>query len=91
MINNTDLSMTEDTVNGALESFTASTGIPVVLVVEEMEEVFEKTVNSASWVAVILAGIFLLIAVVMIVKSVKRRRQKQDDGYGPNHNDYDRY
>lgn len=91
LINNTDLSMTEDTVNGALESFTASTGIPVVLVVEEMEEVFEKTVNSASWVAVILAGIFLLIAVVMIVKSVKRRRQKQGDEYGPDHNDYDRY
>lgn len=40
LTNKTSISMTEDTVNDALKNFTESTGIPVVIVVEDMDEVF---------------------------------------------------
>ena len=40
LTNKTDISMTEDTVNEALKKFTETTGIPAVIVVEDMEDVF---------------------------------------------------
>lgn len=40
LTNHSDVEMTEDTVNRALEAFTEATGIPVVIVVEDMNKVF---------------------------------------------------
>ena len=40
LTNHTNIDMTEDTVNTALQSFTDATGIPIVIVVEEISEVF---------------------------------------------------
>ena len=40
LTNYTRLEMTEDTVNEALKAFTEATGIPIVIVVEYMDEVF---------------------------------------------------
>ena len=91
LTNHTDLSLTQATVNDALERFTASTGIPLVIVVEEAEEVFEKTLSGGSWFAVIIAAVLLILAVSLIVKAVKRRRNDPDDRrYNPD-SDYDRY
>ena len=39
--------MTEETVNSALQSFTEETGIPIVVVVEDIEDVF-VTVQDES-------------------------------------------
>lgn len=91
LTNYTDLSMTADTVNAALESFTASTGIPLVIVVEDVEEVFGKTVNGNSWFVLIIAAVLLILAVSLIVKAVKRRKQNPDDDRYNRNNDYDRY
>ena len=40
LTNKTDIPMTEDTVNEALKKFTETTGIPAVIVVEDIEDVF---------------------------------------------------
>lgn len=40
LTNKTKLSMTEETVNDALQQFTETTGIPMVIVVEDMDQVF---------------------------------------------------
>lgn len=40
LTNKTKLSLTEDTVNDALQQFTETTGIPLVIVVEDMDQVF---------------------------------------------------
>lgn len=47
LTNNTFIEMTEETVNSALESFTEETGIPIVVVVEDIEDVF-VTVQDES-------------------------------------------
>lgn len=91
LTNYTDLSLTAQTVNTALESFTASTGIPLVIVVEEMDEVFDKTIDGDSWFALIIAAVLLILAVCLIVKAVKRKNKNpEDDRYNRN-SDYDRY
>ena len=73
--NETDISLTADTVNNALESFTASTGIPMVIVVEETEEVFGRTISGDSWIGVILAVALLIGGILLIVRAVKRKGQ----------------
>ena len=91
LTNYTDLSMTTETVNAALESFTATTGIPLVIVVEETEAVFGKTINSNSWVGLIIAAVLLIAGIALFVKAIKgRNRNSEQDRYNRN-NDYDRY
>lgn len=83
LINNTSLDITADTVNSALESFTATTGIEVAVVVEDAEEVLPRNFDYFS---VIIAVIFIGLAVVMIVKAVnskdkKGKKDREDDNY----------
>ena len=40
LTNKTNIDMTEQTVNDALENFTETTGIPIVIVVEDVDDVF---------------------------------------------------
>lgn len=47
LTNNTFIEMTEETVNTALQSFTDTTGIPIVVVVEDIDEVFVTTTDSS--------------------------------------------
>lgn len=90
LTNRTDLSLTADTVNTALESFTQATGIPMVIVVDEMEDVFGKTVSKGSVVTLVIGALLLILAIYLIVKAVKRKNQNPDDRYD-RQNDYDRY
>lgn len=92
LTNHTALSMTEDTVNSALTAFTDATGIPVVIVVEDMVDVFGKNESSSASAGLIL--ILILIAVVGIVLLVKwlKKRKKQGDGgddYQSRYHDFD--
>ena len=97
LINKTELSVTPDTVNSALVSFTEKTGIPVIVVIEDAEEVLPK---NFDYVSVIIAGILIIVAIVIIVKAIKSRPKKQEDdgSYKGNKNqnnrfdsDYDNY
>ena len=87
MVNNTSLSVTPNTVNPALVSFTQATGIPVVVVIEDADEILPKNFDYFS---VFIALIFIVIAIVLIVKALKSRKIKnEDDGsYKNNNNDY---
>lgn len=77
-INNTSLSMTKDTVEDALDNFTATTGIPIVLVVEDMEEVFGKTITSGDMSGIILSLGFIALAIFLIVKALKERKNSNN-------------
>ena len=77
LVNDTNLVMTEDTVNMALEQFTQITGIPCTVVVEEAEAVFGRSVSTFSWVSVILVGVVALIVVVNLVQKKKQKEEKQ--------------
>ena len=87
LVNKTDLDVAPDTVNSALVSFTQATGIPVVVVVEDAEEILPKNFDYFS---VIIATVLIIIAIVLIVKAVKNRKSKnsEDDGSYKGNNGY---
>lgn len=90
MVNNTTLAVTPNTVNPALVSFTEATGIPVVVVIEDADEILPK---DFDYMSVIIAIIFIVIAVVLIVKAVSasRKSKNEDDGSYKNNNNNDNY
>ena len=79
LTNKTSISLTESTVNGTLEEFTAKTGIPVVVVVEDIEDVFPKTINSSDIFIVIISIGLVILAIVLIVKAYKKSKEKKED------------
>ena len=91
LTNKTSISLTESTVNSALEDFTSKTGIPVVVVVEDIEDVFPKTISPEDIFIVIVAIGLMIVAIVLIVKAIRSNKKKpQDDGsyHGGNNNNY---
>lgn len=76
LVNKTEISVTPDTVNAALISFTQKTGIPVIVVIEDAEEVLPK---NFDWFSIIIAGILIIVAIVIAVKAIKSRPKKQED------------
>ena len=81
LTNRTDIDLNESTVNTALEHFTSTTGIPVVVVVEDIEDVFPKTISFADIVTVIFALGMIVVAIVLIAKAIKSNKKKtEDDG-----------
>lgn len=83
-INNTSLAMTKATVEDSLVEFTNATGIPIVIVVEDMEEVFGKTVTTTDWSGIILSLGFIALAIFLIVKAVKEKKKLKSDGNNSN-------
>ena len=78
VINYSHLSITEKTVNDALEQFTADTGIPAVIVVDTMENVFGKTVPTSTIITLLVLVVIIVIAIVMLVKGFKKRREDEE-------------
>ena len=76
--NHTDLSVTAETVDRSLENFTEQTGIPVVIVVDDMETVFGKTVPLGDVFVVFATVGVVALAVFCIVRSVRRRKAAQE-------------
>lgn len=91
LINETDLSITTETVDSALESFTESTGISFVILVEEAEEVFGKTIHKGNIVFLFVAAGLLILAIVMLAKGFKRKKRNPDDDFYEKDQGYDRY
>lgn len=83
--NYSSLELTESTVNDALADFTDATGIPTVIVVEDMEDVFGKT-TSGRTVKTVIVVVVLIFAIVLISKGFRRRK---NDGYDNRYRDFD--
>ena len=73
-INNTSLNIIGSEIEDSLESFTASTGIPISLVVEEAEAVFGKTMPASYIVSIIISLIFIGVGIFLIVRIVRMKR-----------------
>lgn len=70
-VNNTDLPMTDATVEAALQNFTATTGIPLVLVVEDAADVFvsnSSTVGRSTLIRIAVVGVIIVALVVVLIK-----------------------
>lgn len=82
LTNYSDLSLTKETVDDALQSFTEETGIPAVIVVDTMENVFGKTLPVGDIFIVIILLALLVLAIYLIVRALRNRKN-------PNQNQYD--
>ena len=81
LVNNTDIPMTDSTVNAALDRFTQATGIPVVILVEDAQDVFgstSTTVGEDSPVKISTATLVVLIISVTIIVVVIIRKKKEN-------------
>ena len=84
LTNRSSLTLNADTVNSALEEFTEETGIPVVIVVDNMEAVFGKTVPIYDVFTIIVVIALIALAIYLIVRAVKNRKNNNgDDENGP--------
>lgn len=79
LTNQSSLPLTASTVETALSQFTEETGISVVIVVDEMEDVFGRTM-PISYVLplVIIVGIMGLV-IYSVVRNRRRREGNDDD------------
>lgn len=88
VINNTSLTVIESELAYSLESFTANTGIPISLVIEEAEDVFGKTMPGEYIVTIIISLAVIGIAIYFIVKGIRSRK---NGGNGQGTNGYNGY
>ncbi len=82
LVNYTNIELTPATVNNALENFTEETGIPVVIVVNTMENVFGKYLPMSTIVTLIVMLAIAVFAIYLIVKGVKNRKKNGGNGGG---------
>ena len=78
--NHSSIAMREQTVTDALDSFYATTGISMSLVVADMSEVFEKGLAGETIVFLIVGVGLLILAIFLIVKAVKNKKNGGGDG-----------
>lgn len=97
LVNYTALALTEETVDEALVAFTETTGIPAVIVVQDMETVFGKNLPAEDIFILIVLAVLAVVAIVAIVRTVKNRSKfkqgnpedddRQDDRQDDRNND----
>jgi hypothetical protein len=75
VINNTELPISKEPIDAALEGFTEKTGIPTVVVIEDIEQVFPKSTAGS----VIFLAIPLVIVGLIVVAAVRSRKKTTAD------------
>ncbi len=80
-VNKSGLALTASTVDASLDAFTDETGIPTVIVVDTIEDVFGKTMSFGTIYTVL--GVFAVIGVViwLIVRKAKKNTADKEDSY----------
>ncbi len=76
LVNNSSLSLSESTVNGALVAFTEKTGINIAIVVADGEDVFASAGGSKD--GTIILGILAVVVIVIIVILISKNSNKGD-------------
>ena len=74
LTNLSSLSLNDNTVNVALLEFTENTDIPIVIVVEDLKDVFDRSISTMDIVTVIIGVAIGGVAVYMIIKAIKNRK-----------------
>lgn len=77
--NHSSLQVSEETINRALRDFTDETDIPITIVIDDIDNVFDKTVSGNDIATVVIALVISGFAIYLIVRAFK---SKGDDGKG---------
>lgn len=86
LINYTEMTLTDETVNTALEAFTEATGIPISIVVARVDTVFEKSYTNAV-IGIIFIVLIIALIIYFISRSKKNRENKDRDAWENDNND----
>ena len=78
MTNRSSLEVNEETINKALKSFTENTDIPIVIVVDDMGDVFDKEVAGADLMTILLAVVIGGVAIYFFVMAIKGKNNPTD-------------
>ena len=84
LINRSALPMSEDLVDAALVDFTERTGIPAVIVVDEMEDALGKYIRGQDITLVIIFIALLALVIFLVVKGIKEKKKYGKGGFGQN-------
>ena len=84
LINYGTYDLNENTVNTALQKFTATTGITMSIVVDDMDLVFGVDYSSMI-MSIIIVLILVALSIFFIVKGVQARRRKKADAANSNY------
>lgn len=76
--NHTGLQISKETVDAALQQFTAETDIPMVIVVDSMEKVLGKTLAIGDIMVIVITVGLAVLAIWLIVRAVRNRPKKGD-------------
>lgn len=94
MTNHTSLTISQETVDSALQAFTKETDIPMVIVVDTMENVFGKNIPLSDIFIVLLLVAAAVVLIVIIVKTIQKNKKNGGDKGGNsqnNNNNSNRY
>lgn len=81
-INNTeDIEMSGDSVETALAAFTAETGIPFSIVVDDAKDIFGKTFSAGDIIGILISVGLIVFAVIWIVRKYKDKNGGGGDWY----------
>ena len=80
LTNHSSLSVNEATVNTALVSFTDKTDIPIVIVVDDVDAVFDRTISATDIFTIVIAIGLGAAAIYLIVRSVKNNKRNGGNG-----------
>lgn len=82
--NKSDITIDAALVNEALDDFTAETGVPIVVVVEDMDDVFVKSFPSGLIFQIIITLGVIALLVFVVIRKIKESREGggyDDDKY----------
>ena len=80
LVNASNVQLTEQTVNEGLQYFEDKTDIPLVVVVDEAEDVFGITPPTGDYILIAIFAGLIVLAIVLIVKAVRARKENGDGG-----------
>lgn len=82
LINKTDFDLQETEVNEWLSDFTESTGINMVIVVEDIDDAVERRMPISSIFIILICAGVLIAGIVYIIRLIKKRGGDGDDSDG---------
>ncbi len=77
--NHSQISVSEATVNAALRDFTKETGIPAVIVLDDMEAVFGSGLSNADPVKLAVIVAIVAVGAYFIIRKVKKNKDESED------------
>ncbi len=88
LTNYSGMPLSQETVDNALIAFTEETDIPMVIVVDTMENVFGKNIPLSDIIVVLLLVAAAVVLIVVIVKAVRKNKKNggSDGGNSQNNN-----